>query len=61
MVKIFNIFSGIDGFTRMIVFMNVSNNNRCDTVHRGFLKATDEFGWPCRIRTDYGVYDILHE
>lgn len=48
------IHGGIDGFTRMVVFMNVSDNNRAATVQSAFLHATEEFCWPIRVRTDYG-------
>lgn len=48
------IHGAIDGFTRMITFMNLSTNNRATTVHEGFMVATEEFGWPIRIRTDFG-------
>ncbi|CAG2184516.1 uncharacterized protein [Mytilus edulis] len=48
------IHGGIDGFTRLVVFMNISNNNKATTVHRGFIAATEQFNWPIRLRTDFG-------
>lgn len=51
---IFYSFSGIDGFTRLVVFMNISNNNKATTVQRGFVAATNQFNWPIRVRTDFG-------
>lgn len=34
--------------------MNISNNNKATTVHRGFIAATEQFHWPIRVRTDFG-------
>ena len=48
------IHGGIDGYSRMVVFISCSSNNRADTVARLFLDATKEFCWPSRVRTDKG-------
>jgi hypothetical protein len=34
--------------------MQASDNNRADTVEEVFLRATEEWGWPQRVRVDYG-------
>ena len=34
--------------------MNLANNNRAETVLRGFREAVSMYGLPIRIRTDYG-------
>jgi len=45
---------GIDGFTRIPVFLKCSTNNRADTVLNVFLEATQEYGLPSRVRSDKG-------
>lgn len=54
----FVIHAGIDGFSRAIVFLQCSNNNRANTVTQLFLRATEQYGWPIRVRTDYGGENI---
>jgi hypothetical protein len=45
---------GIDGFSRLIVFLQSSTNNRAETVAQLFMSATEQFGFPDRIRADRG-------
>lgn len=45
---------GIDGYSRLVVFLRCSSNNRAATVTNLFLGATTEFCWPSRVRTDKG-------
>lgn len=47
----------IDGFSRVITFLKCSNN-RSETVLDAFIKATQEFGTPSRIRTDLGGENV---
>ena len=51
---------GIDGYSRVITFLSCSTNNRADTVLRKFLGASQEFGFPSRVRSDHGGenYDV---
>lgn len=49
---------GIDGFSRLIVFGQCSNNNRSSTVLTLFEKAQDKYGKPLRIRTDEGGENV---
>ena len=51
----FVIHGGIDGFSRLIVSLKCSTNNRSDTVLDLFLKATQRFEWPSRVQSDHGV------
>ncbi len=44
----------IDGYSRLIVFLQCSNNNTADTVYELFLSAIQQFGLPSRVRSDYG-------
>ena len=52
------IHGAIDGYSRLIVFMSCSNNNKASTVFSQFLKAVNEYGLPSRIRTDKGGENI---
>lgn len=50
----FVIHGAIDGFSRLVTFLHCSTNNRSSTVADLFLNATQEYGWPSRVRTDHG-------
>ena len=54
----FVIHGGIDGFSRKIMYLHSSTNNRADTVFRLFLKATQEHGLPSRVRADQGTENV---
>ena len=53
------IHGGIDGFSRLIVFLKVSPNHYAATVLASFVSAVDEFGLPSRIRIDRGGENTL--
>ncbi len=55
----FVVHGGIDGYSRLITFMQVSTNNRASTLLSAFLGAIDEFGLPSRVRTDRGGENVL--
>ena len=46
--------AGIDGYSRIIVYMRSSTNNRSSTVLNAFLEGVQRFGVPSRVRSDYG-------
>ena len=46
------IHGGIDGFSRRIVYLHASCNNRAETVLHLFRSAVRMFGWPLRVRSD---------
>ena len=48
------IHGAVDGYSRVIVFMAASNNNRQETVLQSFLGAVASYGLPSRVRTDCG-------
>ena len=48
------IHGGIDGFSRLVVFMRASNNNRSVTVMELFQSAISFYGTPSRVRCDHG-------
>ena len=52
------IHGGIDGFSRRIVYLRASCNNRAETVFRLFLDAVTECGWPSRVRSDKGGENV---
>ena len=46
--------AGIDGYSRMIVYLSCSANNRADTVYKLFLQAVRRYSLPSRVRSDQG-------
>ena len=52
------IHGGIDGFSRAVVFLKASTNNKARTVLNLFQTATRVFHYPQRIRTDHGTENI---
>ena len=49
---------GIDGFSRLIVYLKCSTNNRASTVYSQFMSAIQRYGLPSRIRTDCGTENL---
>jgi hypothetical protein len=54
----FVIHGGIDGYSRLIVFLQASTNNRADTVFRLFQEAIATYNIPSRVRSDKGLENI---
>lgn len=52
------IHGGIDGFSRLLVYLHASTNNRSDTVLRRFLQAIEVHGLPSRVRSDRGGENV---
>ena len=46
----FVIHGGIDGFSRLVVFLSLSSNNRADTVLKYFHEAVTNWGLPAGVR-----------
>ena len=62
----FVIHGGIDAFSRLIVYLHCSNNNRKETVTHLFRSATGCYDWPSRVRSDHGgenvgVWQLMEE
>ena len=53
------VHGGIDGYSRLITFLQASPSNEAESVLSAFLNAVDEFGLPSRVRTDKGGENIL--
>ena len=57
----------MDGFSRLITYLQCSNNNEALTTLEYFCSAVEHYGLPSRVRCDFGVenveiarYMILH-
>ena len=50
----FVIHGCIDGFSRHIMYLLCTDNNRAETVATLFQSAAEEFGSPSRVRGDHG-------
>lgn len=48
----------IDGYSRRVVYIRASTNNRANTVLQLFLQAISECGWPSRVRSDIGGENV---
>lgn len=53
------IHGGIDGYSRLPVYLNVGNNNRAETVLHAFLGAVQLFGLPKSVWSDKGGENVL--
>ena len=52
------VHGGIDGYSRRIVYLQASDNNKATTVVCLFLNAVHECGWPSRVRSDKGGENV---
>ena len=48
----------IDGFSRLILYLQCSTNNRASTVYDLFLSAVGQYGLPSRVRSDQGKENL---
>ena len=49
----------IDSFSRIPVFLKVSNNNKAQTVLNAFLESIRTYGLPHRVRSDKDDENVL--
>ena len=54
----FVIHGCIDGFSRAIIYLECTNNNKAATVVDLFKSGIEEFGLPSRVRGDRGVENV---
>ena len=52
------IHAGVDGFSRTIVYIKCSDNNRAATALESFLSGVTTFGLPMCVRTDHGGENV---
>ena len=52
------IHAGVDGYSRLLVFIRCSTNNRAETVLNLFLSGVSHYGLPSRVRTDKGGENV---
>ena len=52
------IHGAIDRFSRLVVMLNCSPNNKAETVMQQFLQAILSYRTPLRIRTDHGTENV---
>ena len=54
----FVIHGAVDGYSRVIVMLKCSTNNRTGTVLAPFLQAVSVYGLPSKLRTDRGGENV---
>ena len=52
------IHGGMDGYSRVVVFLKCTSNNQSETVLENFMEACERFRVPSHICTDHGTKNV---
>ena len=54
----FVVHGGVDGFSRLIVYLTIAGNNRARTVLQSFVSAVEHYGLPSRVCSNKGGENV---
>ena len=49
----------IDGYSRVVLYLKCTSNNRATTAYKLFLVAAQNFSLPLRVQSDQGLENVL--